>query len=170
MINNHKELMNKTDTIERKTDEALQPAKKNEAEINKISNPQVETKKELTLELNLTLKNEIQKLNIKKLEAQVKRTLIDLEDVRNQSMHSPLVIKNITEENHETWEDTCKTLSHFIISEINMPYSYDDKNLLISQAHRGVENQEDLEEHQGKNHKGPRPIFVNLRTDKLRKK
>ena len=101
MINNHKELMNKTDTIERKTDEALQLAKKNEAEINKISNPQVETKKELTLTLNLTLKNEIQKLNIKKLEAQVKRTLIDLEDIRNQSMHSPLVIKNMREEKHK---------------------------------------------------------------------
>ena len=34
MINNHKELMNKTVTVERKTDEALQLAKKNEADIN----------------------------------------------------------------------------------------------------------------------------------------
>ena len=41
-----------------------------------------------------------------------------------------------------------------------MPYSYDDIDLLISWAHRGAENQEDLEEHQRKNHKGPRPIFA----------
>ena len=41
-----------------------------------------------------------------------------------------------------------------------MAYSYDDIDLLISRAHRGAENQEDLEEHQIKNHKGPRPIFA----------
>ena len=41
-----------------------------------------------------------------------------------------------------------------------MPYSYDDIDLLISRAQRGVENQEDLEEHQRKNHKGSRPIFA----------
>ena len=47
--------MNKIETIKRKTDEALQLAKKNEAEINEISNHQVQIKKELTSELNLTL-------------------------------------------------------------------------------------------------------------------
>ena len=41
-----------------------------------------------------------------------------------------------------------------------MPYSYDDIDLLISQAHECAENQEDLEEHQRKTHKGPRPIFA----------
>ena len=41
-----------------------------------------------------------------------------------------------------------------------MPYSYDDIDLLINRAHRGAENQEDLEEHQIKNHKGARPIFA----------
>ena len=69
--------------LRKKTDEALQLAKKNEAEINEISNHQVQIKNELALELNLTLKNEIDKLNIKKLEAQVKGTLIELEDLRN---------------------------------------------------------------------------------------
>ena len=160
MMNNHKELMNEIEAVERKTDEALQLTKKNEAEINETSNHQVQIKKKLTSELNLTLKNEIEKLNIKKLEAQVKGTLIDLEDLRNQSMRSTLVFKNIIEEHHETWEDTCKTLSHFIVSELNMLYSYDDIDLLISRAHKGAENQEDLEEHQRKNHKSPRPIFA----------
>ena len=83
--------MNKTETVERKTYKALQLAKKNEAEINEISNHQVQIKKELTSELNLTPKNEIEKLNIKKLEAHVKGTLTELEDLRNQSMQSTLV-------------------------------------------------------------------------------
>ena len=94
MMSNHKELMNKIETVERKTEEALQLEKENEAEENEISNHQVQIKKELTSELNLTLKNEIEKLNIKKLEAQVKGTLIELED------HSTLVFKNIREEHH----------------------------------------------------------------------
>ena len=75
------------------------------------------------MELNLTLKNEIDKLNVKKLEAPVQGTLIELEDLRNQLI-STLVFKNIREEHYGTWEDTYKTLSHFIISELNMPYSY----------------------------------------------
>ena len=75
-------------------------------------------------------------------------------------MRSTLVFKIIREEHHETWEDTCKTLSHFIISELNMAYSYDEIDLLISWAVRSAENQEDLEEHQIKNHKGPGPIFA----------
>ena len=134
MMNNHKELMNKIETIKKKTDEALQLAKKNEAEINEISNHQVQIKNELASELNLTLKNEIDKLNIKKLESQVRGTLIELEDLRNRSICSTLVFKNIREEHYETWEDTCKTLPHFIISELNMPYSYDNIDLMISQA------------------------------------
>ena len=59
MMNNHKELVNKIETVERNTDQALH-------EINEISDHQVQIKKELTSELNLTLKNEIEKLNIKK--------------------------------------------------------------------------------------------------------
>ena len=69
--------------LRKKTDEALQLAKKNEAEINEISNRHVQIKNELASELNLTPKNEIDELNIKKLEAQVKGTLIELEDLRN---------------------------------------------------------------------------------------
>ena len=94
--------MNKIETVEKKTDEAIQLAKKNEAEINEISNCQVQIKNELASELNLTLKNEIDKLNIKKLEAQVKGTLIELEDLRNRSMRPTLVFKNIREEHYET--------------------------------------------------------------------
>ena len=41
-----------------------------------------------------------------------------------------------------------------------MAYSYDDIDLLSGWVHRGAEYQEDLEEHQRKNHKSPRPIFA----------
>ena len=66
MMNNHTELMNKIEIIKKKTHKAL---RKKKLKINEISNHQVQIKKELTLELNLTLKNETEKLNIKKLEA-----------------------------------------------------------------------------------------------------
>ena len=38
MMSNHKELMNKIETVERKTEEAIQLEKENEAEENEISN------------------------------------------------------------------------------------------------------------------------------------
>ena len=83
MVKNHKELMNKIETVEKKTNEALQLVKKIEAEINEISNHQVQIKNEPASEVNLTLKNEIEKLNFNKFEAHVKGTLIELEDLRN---------------------------------------------------------------------------------------
>ena len=99
MMNNHKELMNKIETVEKKkTDEALQLAKKHEAEINEIWNHQVQIKNELASELNLTLKNEIEKLKIKKLETQVYLSLIEVEELRDRSMCSTLVFKNIRTE------------------------------------------------------------------------
>ena len=54
------------------------------------------------------MKNEIEKLNIKRLEAQVKGTLIELENLRNQSIHSTLVFKNIGEQHHETGKTPVK--------------------------------------------------------------
>ena len=46
--------MKKIETVEKKTDEAIELAKKNEAEINEIIN-QVQIKNELASELNLAL-------------------------------------------------------------------------------------------------------------------
>ena len=56
MMNKHKELMNKIETVEKKNRQALQLAKKNKAEINKINNNKVQIKNELASELNLTQK------------------------------------------------------------------------------------------------------------------
>ena len=55
--------------MEKKQTKHYKLAKKNEAEINEISNHQIQIKNELPSELKLTLKNEIDKLNNKKLEA-----------------------------------------------------------------------------------------------------
>lgn len=62
--------------------------------------------------MNLTLKNEIVKLNIKKLECQVRVTLIELENFMNQSMPSTLFFKNIRE-HRETWENSASKLNQF---------------------------------------------------------
>ena len=55
---------------------------------------------------------------------------------------------------------TTGKLLYFIISELTMPWSYDGIDLLIGRAHKGAKNQEDLAEHQRKNHKSRRPIFA----------
>ena len=57
---------------------------------------------------------------IKKVEAQLKAAMIELEDLRNRSMRSTLVFKNIREETNETWEDTCQILSNFITTKLDL--------------------------------------------------
>ena len=57
---------------------------------------------------------------IKKVEAQLKAAMIELEDLRNRSMRSTLVFKNIREEKNETWEDTCQILSNFITTKLDL--------------------------------------------------
>ena len=95
---------------------------------------------------------------------------MELEDLKNRSMRSTLIFENIREEYHETWQGTCKTLTHFIISELNMPYSCDDIDLMISRAHRDAENQEDLEKHQRKIIKTPDQFLCKLPTGESQKR
>ena len=54
---------------------------------------------------------------IKKVEAQLKAGSIGLEGLRNRSMRSTLVFKNIRE---KTWEDTCHILSNFITVKLDL--------------------------------------------------
>ena len=63
-----------------------------------------------------TIKEEI---NIRKIEGQLKAALIELEDLRNRSMRSTLIFKNIKEERKETWEDTARILTNFIVETSN---------------------------------------------------
>ena len=108
-----------------------------------------------------TIKEEI---NIRKIEGQLKAALIELEDLRNRSMRSTLIFKDIKEERKETWEDTARILTNFIVEDLKLSYRYDEIDNQISRAHRG--SSEDSNDNQT-NHQGHRAIyaqFVNWRT------
>ena len=79
---------------------------------------------------------------IKRVEAQLKAAMIELEDLRNRSMRSTLVFKNIREERNETWEDTCHILSNFFTTKLDLSYTKEFIDSMISRAHRGIEKEE----------------------------
>ena len=95
---------------------------------------------------------------IKRVEAQLKAAMIELEDLRDRSMRSTLVFKNIRKERNETWEDTCCTLSNFITSKLDLSYTKEFIDSMISRAHRGIEKEEGNNNHQ--QGQGNNPIFV----------
>ena len=105
-----------------------------------------------------------EEINIRKIEGQLKTALIELEDLRNRSMRSTLIFKNIKEERKETWEDTARILTNFTVEDLKLSYRYDEIDNQISRAHRG--SSEDSNDNQT-NHQGHRAIyaqFVNWRT------
>ena len=53
-------------------------------------------------------------MEITKLQAQMKVTLIELEDLRNRTMRSTLIFKNIPGIQNKSWEDTSWLLADFI--------------------------------------------------------
>ena len=80
--------------------------------------------------------------------------MIELEDLRNRSMRSILIFKNIHEEKDLTWEDTAKVLGKFINEELDMNYTHEEFDMYVSRAHRGSQ-------HSSKsNHRGPRPLLT----------
>ena len=95
---------------------------------------------------------------IKRVEAQLKAAMIELEDLRDRSMRSTLVFKNIRKERNETWEDTCCTLSNFITSKLDLSYTKEFIDSMISRAHRGIEKEEGNNNRQ--QGQGNNPIFV----------
>ena len=72
---------------------------------------------------------------IKKVKAQLKAAMIELEDLRNRSMRSLLVFKNIIEEQNETWEDTRHILSNFITTKLNLSYTKEFIDFMIGRTH-----------------------------------
>ena len=105
-----------------------------------------------------TIKEEI---NIRKIEGQLKAALIELEDLRNRSMRSTLIFKNIKEERKETWEDTARILTNFIVEDLKLSYRYDEIDNQISRAHRG--SSEDSNDNQPIT-KAIEPFMLNLLT------
>ena len=72
-------------------------------------------------------------------------------------MRSTLVFKNIREERNETWEDTCHILSNFITTKLDLSYTKEFIDSMISRAHRGIEKEEgnnDRQQHRGVTRRG----------------
>ena len=72
-------------------------------------------------------------MEITKLQAQMKVTLIELEDLRNRTMRSTLIFKNIPGIQNESWEDTSWLLADFI--NLDLPYSFEEIDFQIIRAH-----------------------------------
>ena len=156
IMSNHQEVMNKIEVVDKKTKEALQIATKNQTEIIKIKEHNTKVKEEITKD-----QKEIHSQTadqIKRVEAQLKAAMIELEDLRNRSMRSTLVFKNIKEERSETWEDNCHILSNFITTKLDLSYTKEFINSMISRAHRGIEKKEGNNDRQQQ--QGNKPIFV----------
>ena len=152
---NHQEVMTKIEQVERKTEIALELAKKNEIEINNISKDYNEFKKECNPKHLNNLTERIKKLEtqlqdqnkndevdrINKLETQLQDKNDEIEDLRNRSLRNTLIFKNLPEENNETWEDTCRVLNKFIHSKLDLPYGKEFIDGQISRTCReGAEN------------------------------
>ena len=96
IMSNHQEVMNKIEIVDKKTKEVLKIATKNQTEIIKIKEDNTKMKEEIIKD-----QKEIHSQTadqIKRVEAQLKGAMIELKDLRNRSMRSTLVFKNIREE------------------------------------------------------------------------
>ena len=144
---NHDELMERVTRVEESTKKALEIAVKNGADIRKIELEQQSLKDEITEELAFHVKEELkEKFNFKIFETQLKGAMIELEDLRNRSMRSTLIFKNIDQKANESWEDTSNILAEFLISEVNLPYIYEEIEMQISKKVNVVVSQMFLKE------------------------
>ena len=73
-------------------------------------------------------------------------------------MRSTLVFKNIREKRNDTWEDTCHILSNFITTKLDLSYTKEFIDSMISRANRGVGKEEWNNDHQQQ--QGNKSIFV----------
>ena len=120
IISDHQEVMNKIEVVDKKTKEALHIAIKNQTKIIKIKENNTKMKEEITKD-----QKEIHSQTsdqIKKVEAQLKAVMVELEDLRNKSMRSTLVFKNIREEGNEKWERNGKIPVTYY--QLLLPQSY----------------------------------------------
>ena len=104
---NHEELMARICNVETQAKEALDLPKKNEIIINEVLKKQQLTNDDLKLDLSKRVTTQVKEdLHINKIEAQLRGVLLELENLRNRSMRSNLIVKGIPEESKETWNDT----------------------------------------------------------------
>ena len=120
---NHTELISKVCNVEIEAKEALCLAKKNEIVINEVLEKQQETNDDLKLDLSKRITTQVKEdLHINKIETQLRGVLLELEDLRNQSLRSNLIFKEIPEESKETWDNTTQLLAGFKTKNLKFLY------------------------------------------------
>ena len=87
--------------VEETVSKAYQNTLKNEQEIFDIKSNHDQLKNQIDTKINNAKREMKQQLNVKKLETQLRGALMELEDLRNRSMRSTLIFKNVKEENNE---------------------------------------------------------------------
>ena len=154
---NHEELMARVCNLETQLKEALDLAKKDEIIINEVLEKQQETSGGLKSDMSKKIATQVNEdLHINKIETQSRGVHLELEDLRNRSMRSNLIFKGIPEESKETWDDASQLLACFITENLNLLYSFDQMDMLISRAHRT----NDTDSSRWNNESEPRPIIV----------
>jgi len=148
---NHKEMLNRIKTVEKKANEALSLAKNNEVVIADIVSEmtelksrvqELETKEEKSKEVESRLKEQLSNQeNYHKTELEKQERVID--DVQNRSMRDVLVIQGLKQvhgRNENNWNNCCKTLTEFLSEKLSLDSNYVDRQ--ISRAHRGGQETE----------------------------
>ena len=93
------------------------------------------------------------KFLIPKIESQIKRVLIKLEELRNGQWDQHWSLKNIHEEKKLTWEGSARVLGQFACKKLNMNSTYEEIDIFISRVHK-------CRKYLSKNyHKGSKPLF-----------
>ena len=158
---NHHKLLSKISSVEETANNALATAQNNEKVIADLINSNNFNEEEIATKISQKVqetKNELtEKFQINRITSEIEAMKIELEDLKNRSMRSTLIIKNIPEEKNEnSWEDTARVLGNFLSNELRLSYTPSEVDQQISRAHRsGLSN-----ENKSKTKKGPRPIFV----------
>ena len=140
--NNHSELLVKVDAADKNAKKALQLAKNNEAIIDELRQENQTLKEKIKADIIEGADNSVKKYMANKdsvipqIEGQIKGVFIELEDLRNQSMRSTLILKNIKEENESIWEDSTRVLGKFISPDLDMNYTDEEIDMFISRDHR----------------------------------
>ena len=128
--------MERISKLEDTARKALDIGLQNANVIKKMDEQQDRMRKEISTKLKAEIKKELL-LEITNLQAQMKVTLIELEDLRNRTMRSTLIFKNIPGIQNESWEDTSWLLADFI--NLDLPYSFEEIDFQIIRAHRSTE-------------------------------
>ena len=121
--------------LDKNAKEALQLAKNNEILICKLRHESQGLKEKIQSNITEVAEAVVKKYTQEKFRIpKIKTVLIELEDLRNRSMRSTVIFKNIHEENESTWEDTARVLGQFISEELDINYTYKEIDMFLWQS------------------------------------